>query len=123
MIKQSSLISRAQIQCLAVFSVFALIGFGPVSPGCLIGIYIVATRPNWFRQLAVNLYTGKSVVQIAGISAEQSRQIRKKVFFSLLALFIIDIAPVPVTPVIAVVIILARPEWFYRLIASIYQTA
>jgi hypothetical protein len=41
----------------------------------------------------------------------------------LLTLFIIDIAPVPVTPTIAFVIILARPEWFYRLIASIYQTA
>jgi hypothetical protein len=116
-------INKAQIQCLAVFSLFAIIGFGPISPGCLIGMYIVLFRPHWFWQLAVNLYAGKPISPTATISADQSKQTRKKCFLGLLTLFIIDIAPVPVTPTIAFVIILARPEWFYLLIASIYQTA
>ncbi len=117
------MINKAQTQCLAVFAVFAIIGFGPISPGCLIGMYIVVFRPDWFWQLAIHLYTGKSISPIAPISVEQSKQARRKCFLGLLTLFIIDIAPVPVTPTIAFVIILVRPEWFYRLIASIYQTA
>ena len=116
-------INKAQIQCLAIFSLFAIIGFGPISPGCLIGMFIVLFRPHWFWQLAINLYAGKPISPTNNISAEQSKQARKKCFLGLLTLFIIDIAPVPVTPTIAFVIILARPEWFYRLIASIYQTA
>ncbi len=117
------MINKAQIQCLAVFAVFAIIGFGPISPGCLIGMYIVLFKPDWFWQLAANLYTGKPINSTTHISAEQSKQARKNCFLGLLTLFIIDIAPIPVTPTIAFVIILARPEWFYRLIASIYQTA
>lgn len=123
MTNRGGLINKAQIQCLAVFSLFAIIGFGPISPGCLIGMFVVLFKPDWFWQLAVNLYTGKPISPIANISDAQSKQARKNCFWGLLTLFIIDIAPIPVTPMIAFVIILARPEWFYRLIASIYQTA
>lgn len=111
------------MQLLSVFSVFAIIGFGPISLGCLIGLFVVLFRPDWFWQLAVNLYAGKSMPTSSSISAEQSRRARKTSFMNLLCLLIIDIAPIPVTPMIAFVIILARPEWFYRLIATIYQIA
>jgi hypothetical protein len=123
MTNSGGLINKAQIQCLAVFSVFAIIGFGPISPGCLIGMFIVMFRPHWFWQLTVNVYAGKPTIPNATISAAQSKQARKKCLWSLLTLFIIDIVPLPVTPTIAFFIILGRPEWFYRLIASIYQTA
>lgn len=113
--------NKTQIKCLIVFSVFAIIGFGPVSPGCLIGMTVVAFRPRWFWQLAVNLYADKSIATAQDISESQSQQTRKKCFLSILALFIVDIAPVPVTPVVAFVIILMRPKWFYRLVAVIYQ--
>ena len=111
------------MQLLSVFSVFAIIGFGPISLGCLIGLFVVLFRPDWFWQLAVNLYAGRSIPAINHISAEQSKQARKTCFLNLLGLLIIDIAPIPVTPMIAFIIILARPEWFYRLIATIYQIA
>lgn len=113
--------NKTQIKCLIVFSVFAIIGFGPISPGCLIGMTVVAFRPRWFWQLAVNLYADKSIATAQDISESQSQQTRKKCFFSILALFIVDIAPVPVTPVVAFVIILMRPKWFYRLVTVIYQ--
>ncbi|MDD5114552.1 MAG: hypothetical protein PHC94_11085 [Methylobacter sp.] len=41
----------AQIKCLSVFALFAIIGFGPVSPGCLIGMYMVIMRPDWYLRL------------------------------------------------------------------------
>jgi hypothetical protein len=108
-----------QIKCLSVFAVFAIIGFGPISPGCLIGMYVVLFRPLWFWTLTVNLYANKSLPQTI-IEAEQTKQTRKKCFLSLLGLFIIDIAPVPVTPVVAFVIILSRPLWFYQMVARVY---
>jgi hypothetical protein len=105
-----------QFKCLAVFAIFAVIGFGPVSPGCLIGMYVVIMRPTWFLQLAENLYRNRSVSH-----SKTSKNTRIKTFLCLLLLFIIDIAPVPVTPVIAYVIILSRPQWFLRIVKGVYN--
>ncbi len=113
--------NKTQIKCLIVFSIFAIIGFGPVSPGCLIGMTVVAFRPRWFWRVAVNLYGAKAIAPIPDITESQSQQARKKCFLSIVALFIVDIAPVPVTPVVAFLIILTRPDWFFRLITVIYQ--
>lgn len=113
--------NKTQIKCLIVFSIFAIIGFGPISPGCLIGMFVVIYRPRWFWQVAVNLYADRPIATKPDISESQSQQARKKCFLSLLALFTLDIAPVPVTPVVAFFIILARPKWFYRVVAEIYQ--
>jgi hypothetical protein len=113
--------NKTQIKCLIVFSIFAIIGFGPISPGCLIGMFVVIYRPRWFWQVAVNLYADNAIVAIPDISESQSKLVRKKCFLSILGLFILDIAPVPVTPVVAFFIIFLRPLWFYRLIAAIYQ--
>jgi hypothetical protein len=114
--------NSTQIKCLSVFAIFAIIGFGPISPGCLMGMYIVLFRPLWFWTVTVNLYTNKPVPQtsIGTVSVIQTQQIRKKCFLSILGLFILDIAPVPVTPVVAFVIILSRPRWFYRLVTNVY---
>jgi hypothetical protein len=115
--------NSSQIKCLAVFSLFAIIGFGPVSPGCLIGMYVVALRPRWFRTLIENMYANSSPAACVSptYTAEQIKQSRIKCFLSLLGLFIVDIAPVPVTPVVAFVIILSRPQWFYRMVHRIYS--
>jgi len=117
--------NTAQLKCLAVFGLFFFIGFGPVSPGCLIGMFITAVRPNWFWRLITNLYANLPVLQTSNSTATESftRQARIKAFLCLLGLFIIDIAPVPVTPVIAFGIILSRPDWFYRVTARVYGLA
>lgn len=112
------MLNAAQIKCLSVFAIFAIIGFGPVSPGCLIGMYIVMTRPEWFLQLVDSLYENPEPSGF--ISAKQTRNTRIKCFLSLLGLFILDIAPIPVTPVIAFIIILIRPLWFYGLVRNLY---
>jgi hypothetical protein len=107
-----------QIKCLAVFGLFAIIGFGPISPGCLIGMSVVLLRPIWFWNLIGNLYNNPQPYQLS--FSIESTQARKKTFLFLLCLFIVDIAPVPVTPVIAFCIILSRPLWFYRVITGVY---
>lgn len=111
-----------QFKCLAVFAVFALIGFGPVSPGCLIGMFIVAKRPDWFLGVAGKLYAGRVAPESVGVplSPQLCRTARIKCFASLLALFSVDIAPVPVTPAVAFMVILARPIWFYRVVEKVY---
>lgn len=109
----------AQIKCLAVFSIFAIIGFGPVSPGCLIGMYIVIMRPLWFRAFNRNLYDMPEGAALNNPS-QRTLKTRIKCFFSLLGLFIVDIAPIPVTPIIAFGIILTRPKWFYRVVERVY---
>lgn len=113
--------NSTQIKCLSVFTIFAMIGFGPISPGCLIGMYIVLFRPFWFWTLTGNLYAKKRLPQtIVEINTIQTKQTRKKCFLCLVGLFILDIAPVPVTPVVAFAIILSRPKWFYQAVARIY---
>ena len=110
--------NTAQLKCLSVFAIFFIIGFGPISPGCLIGMYVVLKRPEWFLRLIDNMYGNPE--PSASITAQQTGNVRLKSFLSLLTLFIIDIAPVPVTPVIAFAIILSRPQWFHRVVRSIY---
>jgi len=109
-------VNLTQIKCLGVFSVFAIIGFGPISPTCLIGMYVVLMRPQWFPDLVDNLYAKLPLPQ----PVKQIRHARIKCFLSLVGLFIIDIAPVPVNAVIAIAVVLSRPIWFYRLAANIY---
>ena len=115
--------NSSQIKCLLVFAIFAIIGFGPVSPGCLIGMYVVLFRPLWFWTLTDNLYEKQPLPQriVGADTLKQTRQARQKCFICLLGLFIIDILPVPVTPVVAFTIILSRPNWFYQLVARIYE--
>jgi hypothetical protein len=113
------MLNLAQIKCLAVFAVFGVIGFGPISPGCLIGMYCVIMRPPWLLELVQQLYAGR-VTLSEGYVVPNVTQLRIKCFLSLLTLFIIDILPVPVTPVIAYCIILIRPVWFYQVVTGIY---
>ncbi|MCX7100786.1 MAG: hypothetical protein NTX38_04660 [Methylobacter sp.] len=108
--------NKAQLKCLAVFAVFAVIGFGPVSPGCLIGMYVVIKRPHWFSTLVDDLYGNPMPKRLI-----TSNKVRIKAFLCLLTLFILDIAPVPVTPVVAVVIILSRPQWFLSIVKGVYN--
>lgn len=112
------MINAAQLKCLSVFAIFAIIGFGPISPGCLVGMYVVLMRPKWFLRLAGQVYNHPESTEF--VTARQTRTTRLKSFLTLLILFIIDIAPVPVTPVVAFVIILARPRWFYRAVTRVY---
>ncbi len=113
-------LNSAQKTCLAVFSVFAVIGFGPISPGCLIGMYVALKRPLWFKTLLERMYADIKPPP-SFINAESGPRTRKKCFLSLLGLFILDIAPVPVTPVVAFAIIFSRPLWFYRAASGIYR--
>ena len=113
------MLNSAQIKTLAVFSVFAMIGFGPISPGCLIGMYIVKMRPQWFLDLAQAMYVNAKALQQVDTQLPIKNP-RIKAFLSLLTLFTIDILPVPVTPVIAFVVILTRPGWFYRVVSNVY---
>lgn len=112
------MINPAQLKCLSVFAIFGIIGFGPVSPGCLIGMYLIVRRPEWFLKLVGRVYEHPRYDVF--VTAQQTRNARIRSFLSLLTLFIIDIAPVPVTPVIAFAIILMRPQWFYRVVRRIY---
>lgn len=116
--KKLPFLNLAQVKCLAVFSVFAVIGFGPISPGCLIGMFVVLMRPLWFWNLIGALYANSQPFQLSFSS--ESKQTRKKVFLYLFGLFVVDIAPVPVTPVIAFCIILSKPLWFYRMVTKVY---
>jgi hypothetical protein len=114
--------NAAQLKILLVFSIFAVIGFGPISPGCLIGMYIVIVRPQWFLRLVGNLYDDKLQFQerLDANSEKQIKLTRVKCFLSLLGLFIIDIVPIPTTPIIAFFITFTRPTWFIQTVANVY---
>jgi len=111
-----------QIKCLLVLAGFAIIGFGPISPTCLIGMYVVAARPRWFLDLIRHLYTNKGNPRHSPAPGPSgnSGSARLQCFLSLLGLFIVDILPFPVTSTIAIPVVLVRPRWFYELVETIY---
>gem|GEM_PF-450189 len=111
-----------QLKCLLVFGVFAAIGFGPVSPGCLIGLYSVVVRPPWMLRAVRNLYhrQGQPLYPAPTPEPQSTGQTRIKAFLSFLTLFLIDIAPYPVTPSIAIPLILIRPRWLLEWVEQLY---
>ena len=121
--------NEAHIKSLLVLSVLAIIGFGPLSFTCLIGLYIVLGRPAWFYQLTREIYLGKNPGVRAMKPARPARPgslalgSRFLTFLSLLLLLILDIAPVPVTGVIAIYVVLTRQEWFQQLVFNMYSGA
>jgi len=113
---------HTQFKCLAMMMPLVILGFGPLSITCLIGFYVVLARPIWFLTLVRNLYWRTSAVnpQVARQQSGNSFAARVKVSLSLLVLLILDIAPVPVTGVLGLFVIITRPPWFAELIEAIY---
>ena len=111
--------NTTRIKCLLAFCVFAIIGFGPISVVCLIGFYVLVERPPWFLQLTRNLYA--DIIPSTPAPGNHPSFTRFKCFLSLLVLFILDIAPVPVTSAVGFVVLLARPLWFYKMVETVYS--
>jgi hypothetical protein len=116
--------SGTQLRCLLAMTLLSIIGFGPLSLTCLIGMYVVAARPLWFRRAVANLYRD---VKPPLASLRRHRRgasgTRVKCFLSLLVLLVLDIAPVPVTGSIGLYVVIARPPWFYRLVEAVYRSS
>ncbi len=114
---------HTQIKCLMVMILLSLIGFGPISLTCLIGLYVVIARPDWFLLVARNLYIrSDSPATQSANATDYSNSVypRIKAFLSLIALLILDIAPVPVTGFIGLIVVISRPPWFKNLVEGIY---
>ncbi len=114
-----------QMKCLVAVGVLAMIGFGPISLTCLIGMYVVIRRPAWFHEVVNGLYhgnPGSPTVQPPrqGRVDPTATGIRVKCILSLALLLLLDIAPVPVTGAIALYVVIARPPWFEDLVAKVY---
>lgn len=116
--------NRTQLKCLLVMLVFTLIGFGPLSPTCLIGLYVVIARPLWFYAGVQNLYRdldGQAHRPLASpANCAAANLARRKASVWLLILLVLDIAPVPVTGTIGLYVVLARPKWFKALVETVY---
>lgn len=116
--------NATQVKCFLVMAVFEVIGFGPVSLTCLAGFYVVGARPRWFLEVVRRLYERGSGNQGPASDpdgpGQNSRLVRLKCLLSLLGLFILDIAPVPITGTIGLYIVIMRPKWFYALTEKIY---
>ena len=112
----------AQVKCLSVLAIFAGIGFGPVSPTCLIGFYIVAMRPLWFFTFVGDLYNNQAQFRTNNWPNPGRHAIAARIKCSLClsVLFILDIAPIPVTALIALPIVLGRPDWFKHIVLNVY---
>jgi hypothetical protein len=114
---------HTQIKCLMAMILLSLIGFGPISLTCLIGLYVVIARPAWFLRVARNLYLRSDSSATASANTtgySNSGYPRIKAFLSLVALLILDIAPVPVTGFIGLIVVISRPPWFKNLVEGIY---
>ncbi|WP_460035749.1 hypothetical protein [Methylothermus subterraneus] len=114
--------NRTQLKCLLVMIVLALIGFGPLSLTCLIGLFVVIARPRWFFELVQDLYrNGGNKVPFAPPARSAAANVaRCKAFVCLIGLLLLDIAPVPVAGSLGLYLVIARPKWFKAFVETLY---
>ncbi len=112
--------NNTRLKCLLAISVLAMIGFGPISLTCLIGLFIVIRRPCWFRVVVSNLYADVPALSPPRQRRGNTNGVRLKCLLSLILLFILDIAPVPVAGSIGLYVVIMRPDWFRQLVEDIY---
>lgn len=108
-----------RLQCLLAMLGLSLIGFGPLSITCLIGLHAVLARPDWLLRTTRALY-GRPTAATGLTEPAPNGWLRLKVVAALLALLLLDIAPVPVTGTIGLSVVLLRPPWFLELVEAIY---
>jgi hypothetical protein len=86
-------------------------------------MYVLAMRPRWFKSLIENMHANSSAPASADstYSAGRSGQSRIKCFLSLLRLFIIDIAPIPVPPRYRFWNYPKHTSGFYQMVGRIYD--
>lgn len=115
---------NTRLNCLLVMLMLSVIGFGPLSLTCLIGIYVVLARPAWFLGVAHRLYRGTPRADAAGGNrpAPHAAAIRIQTLLALVILLILDIAPIPVTGSIGLYVVLFRPAWFVERVEAIYAS-
>lgn len=117
--------NSTQIKYFLVMSILAITGFGPLSLTCLIGLYVVLARPSWFQAVTTNLYRNLGSDPTADPPRSSGRFTaaitRLKCIMCLLALLLLDIAPVPITGAIGLYVIAVRPVWFQQVVQKIYE--
>lgn len=52
--------TSTRIKCLIVLILFTLLGIGPMPITSVVGIYVVLTRPRWFKALVERIYLNQS---------------------------------------------------------------
>ena len=114
-----------QLKCLLVMMVLAIIGFGPLSLTCLIGMAFVVGRPHWFYLVVMNLYRDSNCEPTDCSPKHDDKGfdvtvVRIQCFLCLLVLLVLDIAPVPVTGSIGLYVVILRPPWFRALVEKMY---
>lgn len=114
-----------QVKSFLLLTVLAIIGFGPLSVTCLIGMFILLKRPEWFYRVVKNLYRDRPCrsgdpKMPAEEKGKKATAARIKSFLCLFILLVLDIAPVPVTGAIGLYVVAARPCWFRTLVEKIY---
>lgn len=53
---------KTRNQCLAVLTLLAILGIGPIPTTTLLAFYIVLARPAWFKRLVLDLYAERDDV-------------------------------------------------------------
>ncbi len=56
--RRQEFVNAVQVKRLLVLMVFVVIGFGPLSPTCLLGLYVVIARPKRFKAWVEKIYLG-----------------------------------------------------------------
>lgn len=121
--RRQEFVNAIQVKCLLVLMAFVVIGFGPLSPTCLLGLYVVIARPRWFFELVQALYRrpGEEVIPFSPpAQCAAANAARFKAALVLLTLLVLDIAPIPVASPIGIYVVIARPKRFKAWVERIY---
>ncbi len=121
-----------RLKCVFALILIVIASIGPIPIASPIGAFVALFRPRWFKTLVDNIYRNSrqnpTLPNNSGASDGNpgrkknlaSAVARLKLLSAMIVFMVLDIGPIPTVSLIALFIVIFRPQWFLTLIKKVY---
>lgn len=120
-----------RLKCIFALILIAITSIGPIPIASSLGAFVALFRPRWFKTLVDNIYRNSrqnpTSPDSSGASDGNPGQknlasavARLQLLSAMIVFILLDIGPIPTVSLIALFIVIFRPQWFLTLIKRVY---
>ena len=120
-----------RLKCVFALILIGIASIGPIPIASTLGAFVALFRPRWFKTLVDNIYRNSrqnpTSPDSSGASVGNPRRknhasaaARLQLLSAMIVFMLLDIGPIPTVSLIALFIVIFRPQWFLTLMKRVY---